>query len=95
MSEPLTDQQINQHLEELPDWSVENDKLHKQFGFKNFKQAIGFLVRVAFEAEKAMHHPEIENVYNSVTLRLTTHDAGSKVTEKDVELAKKIDSLQS
>lgn len=75
------------------DWKEENNKLVRSFEFDDFVQAFSFLTKVALEAEKAQHHPEIENVYNKVTLALTTHDDGSKVTDKDRDLAKKIDSF--
>ena len=74
-------------------WEEKDNKLVRKFEFKDFTEAFAFLTRVAFEAEKAQLHPEIENVYNQVTLSLTTHDDGSKVTEKDRSLAKKIDRL--
>ena len=74
-------------------WEEKNNKLVKHFEFRDFTEAFAFLTRVAFAAEKDQHHPEIENVYNKVTLSLTTHDDGSKVTDKDRSLAKKIDSL--
>lgn len=74
-------------------WTEKDNKLIRSFEFKDFTEAFGFLVKVAIEAEKVQHHPEIENVYNKVTLRLTTHDEGSKVTEKDRNLAATIDDL--
>lgn len=74
-------------------WIEENNKLKKEFKFKNFVQAFSFLTRVALEAEKANHHPEILNVYNQVTLSLSTHDAGDVVTQKDRNLAATIDNL--
>ncbi|HAD98021.1 MAG TPA: 4a-hydroxytetrahydrobiopterin dehydratase [Cryomorphaceae bacterium] len=74
-------------------WEEKDNKLVRKFEFNDFTEAFAFLTRVAFEAEKAQHHPEIENVYNQVTLSLTTHEDGSKVTEKDRSLAKKIDRL--
>lgn len=74
-------------------WREENDALKRDFKFKDFSAAFGFLSRVALEAEKAQHHPEIKNVYNAVSLSLSTHDEGNKVTEKDRELAKAIDAL--
>jgi len=74
-------------------WTEENNKLTKDFEFGDFVEAFGFLTRVAIEAEKAQHHPEIQNVYNKVTISLTTHDEGDQVTDKDRKLASKIDSL--
>lgn len=75
------------------EWKEENDQLTRSFEFKDFSEAFGFLARVAIAAEKANHHPEIKNVYNKVTLALTSHDAGNKVTDKDCDLAKAIDKL--
>lgn len=74
-------------------WKEENDQLYKKFVFQNFSEAFAFMTRVALEAEKADHHPLWTNVWNTVEIRLSTHDAGDVVTEKDRELAKKIDAL--
>jgi len=74
-------------------WKEEKNKLHKKFEFKNFSEAFGFMTRVAIEAEKMNHHPEWTNIYNTVEFWLSTHDAGDIVTEKDRQLAKKIDAL--
>lgn len=93
MAEPLSDDQIADELSELPDWSHENNKITKEFGFDNFRDAMAFINRIAFEAEEQVHHPEIFNVYNTVNISLSTHDAGGKVTEKDIKLAKTIESL--
>ena len=69
----------------------EDNKLSKTFIFKDFKQAFSFMTHVAFWAEDYNHHPNWSNVYNRVTIDLTTHDAGNIVTDKDHMLAKKID----
>lgn len=74
-------------------WKEENNQLTRTFTFKDFVEAWGFMSRVAILAEKQAHHPEWSNVYNKVTIHLTTHDAGSKVTQKDRELAAAIDAL--
>jgi len=74
-------------------WKEENNRLYKKFAFKDFSEAFAFMTRVALEAEKADHHPLWTNVYNQVEIWLSTHDAGNVVTEKDRELAKKIDGL--
>jgi 4a-hydroxytetrahydrobiopterin dehydratase len=74
-------------------WTEENNKLHKKFSFKNFVEAFAFMTRVAFEAEKADHHPTWTNTYNNVEIWLSTHDAGDIVTQKDKTLAEKIDQL--
>ena len=93
MSNPLTLQEITTARTALPGWEYERDALAKTFKFPTFREAIGFMVRVAFEAEAMNHHPDWSNVYNKVVVRLNTHDAGDKVTEKDVELAKCIQKL--
>jgi 4a-hydroxytetrahydrobiopterin dehydratase len=74
-------------------WKEENSKLYRKFQFKDFSQAFSFMTRVALEAEKMDHHPEWKNVYNTVEIWLSTHDAGDIVTEKDKKLAAKIDAL--
>jgi 4a-hydroxytetrahydrobiopterin dehydratase len=74
-------------------WKEENNRLVRTFKFRDFKEAFGFMTQVALVAEKMDHHPNWSNVYNSVTIELTTHDAGNKVTEKDRKLAKEIDQL--
>jgi 4a-hydroxytetrahydrobiopterin dehydratase len=80
-------------LAALPEWKLERDALVKTFKFATFREAFGFMTRVAFEAESMDHHPEWTNVYNRVAIRLNTHDAGEKVTAKDVELAKRIQKI--
>lgn len=74
-------------------WKEADDKLTREFEFKNFVEAFSFLTKVAIVSEKANHHPEIHNVYNKVKISLSTHDAGDKVTEKDRQLAASIDKL--
>lgn len=90
----LTETELEMALSDLEGWSVENDKLTKLFTFAGFREAMTFLMRLAFEVEEMNHHPEIENVYNKVRFSLTTHDAGSKVTKKDVKLARMIEKLR-
>lgn len=74
-------------------WKEENDKLQRSFQFKDFSEAFAFMARVALVAEKMDHHPEWSNVYNKVEIKLSTHEAGDKVTEKDRKLAKAIDGI--
>ena len=74
-------------------WKEENNKLYRKFTFKTFSEAFAFMTRVALEAEKMDHHPLWTNVYNTVEVWLSTHDAGDIVTDKDRDLAKKIDKL--
>ena len=76
-------------------WKEEDNKLKQTFKFKDFQEAFAFMTRVAFLAEAAQHHPNWSNVYNTVEIELTTHDAGNTVTKKDRELAKAIDELNS
>lgn len=80
------------------DWKEENtpeghSALVKEFSFKNFVEAWGFMSGVALLAEKMDHHPDWSNVYNRVSIRLSTHDAGNKITDKDRKLAADIDKL--
>jgi 4a-hydroxytetrahydrobiopterin dehydratase len=91
---PLSADQIQQALLNLPGWSVHNDSLVCTFKFANFRKAVAFIVQVAFEAEQLNHHPELHNVYSTVTLKLNTHDAGGKVTQLDVDLARAISRTQ-
>ncbi|MBL7946475.1 MAG: 4a-hydroxytetrahydrobiopterin dehydratase [Flavobacteriales bacterium] len=74
-------------------WAIIDGKLCRTFTFKDFSQAFAFMTRVALLAEKQNHHPEWTNVYNTVRIALSTHDAGGAVTEKDRKLAASIDAL--
>ena len=74
-------------------WKETDNKLYKKFTFKNFSEAFAFMTRVAIEAEKMDHHPTWTNTWNTVEIWLNTHSAGNTVTEKDRQLAKKIDGL--
>ena len=88
----LSESEINDELKNLPGWSIVNEKLHKEFQFDDFNQAFGFMTRAAMEIEKMNHHPEWFNVYNRITVELTTHDAGG-ITKNDVDLARILNSL--
>ena len=88
----ITPEQATAHLAELPGWSLENDTITKEFAFKDFAQAIGFMTAAATVAEKLNHHPEWTNVYNKVTVRLTTHDL-SGLSELDFQLARRMNEL--
>lgn len=74
-------------------WTTTNDALSRDFQFSDFRQAFAFMTEVAFAAEAAGHHPNWSNVYNTVSIRLTTHDAGNTVTAKDHDLAAAIDQI--
>ncbi len=74
-------------------WTISDNKLKREFVFKDFKESISFINKISIIAEKYNHHPEIFNVYNKVIITLCTHDKGSVVTDKDYNLANKIDEL--
>ncbi len=90
---PLTPEQIEAALARLPGWTCEDDRLRKSFVFKDFREAVGFVLRLAFSAEQLEHHPEIHCVYNRVDVALCTHDAGDRVTGMDVTLARAIEAF--
>ena len=74
-------------------WTEKDNALYRKFSFADFSAAFAFMTRVALEAEKMNHHPRWTNVWNTVEIWLSTHDAGDVVTEKDRELAKRIDRI--
>ncbi len=71
-----------------------NNKLEKDFTFNNFKDALEFINKVGDLSERLNHHPEIYNIYNKVTLKLSTHDMGDIVTDKDYQLSSEIDKIK-
>ncbi len=79
----------------MSNWKEENNSLVAKFTFKDFSQAWAFMNEVALAAEKQGHHPNWYNVYNQVEIRLSTHDAGNIVTDKDLKLSKRIDDIFS
>lgn len=91
--ETYLEETIQPQLKELKDWQFINNGIEKKFSFLNFTQALGFIVQVGVMAEKRNHHPELFNVYNKVTIRLTTHDSNG-VTDKDIDLAKAIEQIK-
>ncbi|QNJ98846.1 4a-hydroxytetrahydrobiopterin dehydratase [Constantimarinum furrinae] len=88
----LTEEQIVDKLKDFQGWDYHENSLHTALEFENFKDAFTVMTRIAFEAEKLNHHPDWSNVYNTLEIYLSTHDAGG-VTEKDFELAAIIDQL--
>ena len=92
MAGKLTKDQVESRLGKLEGWSLADGKLRREFRFKNFVQAFGFMASAAIEAEKMNHHPEWSNVYSKVTVELVTHDAGG-ITDLDFELAEKMNAL--
>ena len=87
-----TGAEIQKALAELSSWAIVEGKLHREFKFRNFVQAFGFMAKVALLAERAAHHPEWSNVYNRVVVDLTTHEAGG-ITQKDLDLAREIEEI--
>lgn len=90
--EKLTPSEIEKKLENLPNWKYNEDGIETSLEFENFKDCFTLMTRIAFEVEAQNHHPEWFNVYNTLSIRLSTHDAGG-VTEKDIKLAKTIENL--
>ena len=93
MINPMNEVQITESLKSLPGWTFEGNKLRKTYKFNDFPEAMAFLVRLSYEAENRNHHPEIFNCYNRLEIGLNTHDAGGKVTNRDIELALAIEKL--
>jgi 4a-hydroxytetrahydrobiopterin dehydratase len=90
----LTPKEIEALAETLPSWERVEGRLRRQFSFADFSAAFAFMVRVALLAETLGHHPEWSNVWNRVTIHLTTHDIGG-LSNLDVDLAQRIDALTS
>ncbi len=88
----LTDAELSVRLAKAPKWRIENGKLRRDFKFASFVEAFGFMSSVALLAESMNHHPEWFNVWSTVRIELSTHDAGG-ITELDFALAEKIDAL--
>ncbi len=92
MAEQLSEAARDAALAKLDGWTFADNAIRRDFAFRDFSQAFGFMTRVALLVEAADHHPEWSNTYSKVQIVLTTHDAGG-VTAKDVDLAGKIDAL--
>lgn len=89
---PLSPQELETELKQLDGWTTENGKLHREYKFASFVEAFGFMASLALVSEAIGHHPEWFNVYNRVTIDLTTHDAGG-ITSKDIAWAQKANQL--
>jgi len=87
----LSGNELDEAIREMNGWNLKDGKLQKSFKFSNFIEAFGFMTRIALEAEKINHHPDWSNVYNSVTINLSTHDVDG-ITDYDIKLAKIIDN---
>ena len=90
--EKLSADKIEESLATLKGWAFKDGMIEKSFKFKDFKEAFSTMTRIAFECEQQHHHPNWENVYNNLTIKLNTHDAGG-VTQKDIDLAKTIENI--
>jgi 4a-hydroxytetrahydrobiopterin dehydratase len=88
----LSPEQVESQLASLAGWTATPSSLKKQFTFKSFVDAFGWMASVALVAEKMGHHPDWKNVYNRVEVELSTHDAGG-ITDRDFALAEKMDAL--
>lgn len=92
--EKLSTEKIQKELKtNLTSWKLIDNQLVREFKFKDFIEAFGFMTKVALLAQQANHHPEWSNVYNKVKICLTTHDADG-ITQKDIDLALAIDELE-
>ncbi len=92
MAVKLSSAEIHGALAELPDWKLADGKLHREYRFHDFTLAFGFMAAAATVIERRNHHPEWSNVYGTVVVDLTTHDAGG-VTKNDVDLAVALERL--
>jgi 4a-hydroxytetrahydrobiopterin dehydratase len=88
----LSDVEVQDRLKQLSSWRIADAKLHREYQFGSFVKAFGFMASAALIAESMNHHPEWRNVYGSVTVDLTTHDAGG-ITQNDFELATKMEEI--
>lgn len=93
-TEQATSEEIEAFLKTNPSWKITNEKLKKTFTFKDFVEAFSFMSQVAIVAERDDHHPEWFNVYKTVVVDLTTHDANG-ISAKDFSLAKAMDNIAS
>ncbi|MGM0634809.1 MAG: 4a-hydroxytetrahydrobiopterin dehydratase [Bacteroidota bacterium] len=90
--EKLSTEEIQNQLKEVNHWVFEQDKITRKIEFKDFKDAFATMTRIAFEAEKQVHHPEWKNTYNELEISLRSHDADG-LTQKDFDLAQAIDKI--
>ncbi len=90
---PLDQKTRQDALASLPSWTFRDNRLVRTFEFENFREAVAFIVHIGFHADHLDHHPILYNVYNKVTIELTTHSAGNQVTQMDVLLAQAMDKV--
>ncbi|WP_222983812.1 4a-hydroxytetrahydrobiopterin dehydratase [Flagellimonas meishanensis] len=90
--EKLNENQVKEALKKLDGWSLEEGMITKSFKFKDFKEAFAIMTHIAFVCEEQNHHPNWENVYNNLTIKLNTHDVDG-ITQKDLRLAQSIEGI--
>ena len=90
--EKLSEKEISDKLQEFEGWEFHENSIQTKFEFEDFKETFSIMTRIAFEAEAQQHHPEWTNVYNTLSISLSTHDAHG-VTEKDFKLAATIEKI--
>lgn len=88
----LSIDEIHTHLTRLPGWSLKDNAIEKEWNFKDFNEALGFINKIGDIAEIHNHHPELYNVYSKVKLRFNTHDEGG-ITQKDIKIATEINTI--
>ena len=88
----LSTSEIEKRLEKFSDWEYVDNGIETTLEFESFKDCFSIMTRIAFEAESQNHHPEWCNVYNKLSIRLSTHDAGG-VTDKDFKLIESIEGI--
>ncbi|HEX2024644.1 MAG TPA: 4a-hydroxytetrahydrobiopterin dehydratase [Acidimicrobiales bacterium] len=88
----LPDDQVRQELADLPGWELDQGQISREYRLDDFRQAVALVVRIAFEAEAANHHPDLDVRYNRVRVALSTHSEGG-ITAKDIELARAVEPL--
>lgn len=93
MSHMISESELQAALSGLPGWKEEGDQLMKSFTFNSFREAVAAVVRLSYEVEETNHHPDLLISYNTLEIRLCTHDAGDKITDKDLRLAALIEQV--
>ena len=88
----LPDDKVRQELADLPGWELADGQISREYRLDDFRQAVALVVRIAFEAEAANHHPDLDVRYNRVRVALSTHSEGG-ITAKDLELARAVEAL--
>jgi len=88
----LQDEELKELVVKIPGWEINDGKIHKEFKFSNFIEAFSFMTKIALLCEKLNHHPNWENVYSKVIIRLSTHDLGG-ITNLDQTLAREINKV--